>query len=180
MWRIASALPKVATASRRLQQKWQERGLKSLAISVYFKHPDLGMDKYEVLIRSSAFMLAVDPPEPEATGEESKGLYSRLLEEAERKRQKKLYRREFNYTPAGGPRRHVKDLGWLEFCPQEYRPIVHLFTSRHVLAPWKYYPNYFKADFLQIVGGEHWYVTKKCCTLLRGIRSSKVADCRVG
>jgi hypothetical protein len=158
MWRIASAFSKVGSSTQRFQS-WQDRGLKSLAISVYFKHPDLGMDKHDVLIRSSAFLLAVDPPNPESSSSDKpQGMYNRLLEEAERKRQEKLLRRESKITPAGGPKRHVKDLGWLEFCPQEYRPIVHVFTSRHVLAPWDYYPHYFKADFLQIVRAEHWYV----------------------
>jgi hypothetical protein len=36
----------------------------SLALSVHFRHPSLGMKDYEILSRATAFLLRVDPPEP--------------------------------------------------------------------------------------------------------------------
>ena len=37
----------------------------SLALSVHFRHPDLGMNDFEILSRATAFLLNVDPPSPE-------------------------------------------------------------------------------------------------------------------
>ena len=126
------------------------RNIKSLALSVYFKQPDFGMKDYEILSRASAFLLAVDPPEPEIKD----GPYGHL-EKNERDRKYKLHKQDHKYTPVGGPEdRELKDLGWLEFAPREVRPTVHCVCSSHVLAPflWKdYYPH----DWLSKVRQEH-------------------------
>lgn len=140
--RITSVLCKAAR---------DRRSIKSLALSVYFKNPDFGMKDYEILSRASAFLLAVDPPEPKA----NEGPYGHL-EKNERERQVKLHKQENKYTPAGGPgNRELKDLGWLEFAPQEVRPTVHCVCSSHVLAPflWK---DYYPQDWLSKVKQEHW------------------------
>jgi len=124
---------------------------KSLALSVHFKQPDFGMKDYEILSRASAFLLAVDPPNPAA----SEGPYGHLAKN-ERDRQVQLYKQTNKYTPAGGPGgREIKDLGWLEFAPQEVRPTVHCVCSSHVLAPflWK---DYYPQDWLSKVKQEHW------------------------
>mmetsp|Transcript_30428 Transcript_30428/g.63806 ORF Transcript_30428/g.63806 Transcript_30428/m.63806 type:complete len:177 (-) Transcript_30428:3987-4517(-) len=52
-FRVLSATAATSSGSR--------RSIKSLALSVYFKQPDLGMKDYEILSRASAFLLAVDP-----------------------------------------------------------------------------------------------------------------------
>lgn len=108
------------------------------------------MKDYEVLSRASAFLVAVDPPGPESS---SKAFGH--LEKNERDRKIKLHRQEHKYTPAGGPERELKDLGWLEFAPREVRPSVHCVCSSHVLAPflWK---DYYPQDWLGKVKQEHW------------------------
>ena len=108
------------------------------------------MKDYEILSRASAFLLAVDPPEPKV----EEGPYGHL-EKNERERKMKMYRQEHKYTPAGGPERELKDLGWLEFAPREVRPTVHCVCSSHVLAPflWK---DYYPQDWLGKVKQEHW------------------------
>jgi hypothetical protein len=127
-----------------------KRSVKSLALSVYFKQPDFGMKDYEILSRASAFLLAVDPPEPKVED----GPYGHL-EKNERERKMKMYSQDHKYTPAGGPERELKDLGWLEFAPREVRPAVHCVCSSHVLAPflWK---EYYPQDWLGKVKQEHW------------------------
>lgn len=127
-----------------------KRSIKSLALSVYFKQPDFGMKDYEILSRASAFLLAVDPADPKVED----GPYGHLAQN-ERDRKVKMYRQEHKYTPAGGPERELKDLGWLEFAPREVRPIVHCVCSSHVLAPflWK---DYYPQDWLGKVKQEHW------------------------
>lgn len=127
-----------------------KRSLKSLALSVHFKQPDFGMKDYEVLSRASAFLLAVDPPELSSTSDAFGH-----LEKNERERKIKLHRQDHKYTPAGGPERELKDLGWLEFAPREVRPTVHCVCSSHVLAPflWK---DYYPQDWLSKVKQEHW------------------------
>ena len=131
--------------------KAERRSVKSLALSVYFKQPDFGMKDYEILSRASAFLLAVDPPEPKV----NEGPYGHL-EKSERERQVKIHKQEHKYTPAGGPgNRELKDLGWLEFAPRGVRPTVHCVCSSHVLAPflWK---EYYPQDWLSKVKQEHW------------------------
>jgi hypothetical protein len=125
--------------------------VKSLALSVYFKQPDFGMKDYEILSRASAFLLAVDPPDPQVKD----GPYGHL-EKNERDRKYKMHKQDHQYTPAGGPEgREIKDLGWLEFAPKEVRPTVHCVCSSHVLAPflWK---DYYPQDWLSKVKQEHW------------------------
>lgn len=128
--------------------------IKSLALSVHFKHPDFGMKDYEILSRASAFLLSVDPPDP-LDGNENNGPYGHL-ERSERDRKEKLRRQDKRYTPVGGPEgRELKDLGWLEYAPREVRPQVHCVCSSHVLAPflWK---DYYPQDWLNKVKQEHW------------------------
>ena len=93
-----------------------EKSIKSLALNVHFKNPELGMKDYEILSRATAFLLNVDPPSD--TQQSKKSAYDHL--EASRQRRERI---EANYReePAGGPPRHVKDLGWLEFCPPKFR-----------------------------------------------------------
>jgi hypothetical protein len=130
--------------------KTSKRRIQSLALSVHFKQPEFGMKDYEILSRASAFLLAVDPPEPQVKD----GPYGHL-EKNERERKIKMYKQEHKYTPAGGPERELKDLGWLEFAPREVRPTVHCVCSSHVLAPflWK---DYYPQDWLGKVKLEHW------------------------
>lgn len=125
-----------------------KRNMKSLALSVYFKQPELGMKEYEILSRASAFLLGIDPPE-----EESEGPYAHL-DASEKKRNKRDYLRTHKYSYAGGAGRQVMDLGWLEFAPREVRPQVHVVCSSHVVAPflWK---DYYPQDWLSHVRQEH-------------------------
>ena len=122
---------------------------RALALSVHFKHPDLGMKDYEILSRASAFLLHVDPPKPA----DPTGKYAHL--EISRAKQKaKLLKQDYAPDPAGGPPRRVQDLGWLEFAPGDYRPLVHCVAASHVLAPWKW-KKYYPLDWLQVVTQEH-------------------------
>lgn len=126
------------------------RHIQSLALSVHFKQPDFGMNEYEILSRASGFLLAVDPPDLDS----SDGPYGHL-EKNERERRLKLHKQDHKYSPAGGPsNRELKDLGWLEFAPQEVRPTVHFVCSSHVLAPflWK---DYYPQEWLSKVNQEH-------------------------
>ena len=147
--RLTSVLCKAAAKATRRNGN---RAIKSLALSVHFKQPDLGMKDYEILSRASAFLLAVDPPDPPE--KEVDGPYGHL-EKNERDRQEKLRRQNRRYTPLGGPDRELKDLGWLEYAPREVRPTVHCVCSSHVLAPylWK---DYYPQDWLNKVRQEHW------------------------
>jgi hypothetical protein len=122
---------------------------RALALSVHFKHPDFGMKDYEILTRGSAFLLAVDPPEPISGG----GKYEHL-DRTRRERQERLERQDYAYASAGGPRRRVQDLGWLEFVPSDFRPMVHCVAASHVLAPWRW-KDYYPHDWLQVVKQEH-------------------------
>ena len=79
-------------------QMHEKRSIKSLALSVYFKQPDLGMTDYEILSRASAFLLAVDPPPPTETDSP----YAHLGPNA-RERTVKLHKQHSRYTPAGHP-----------------------------------------------------------------------------
>ena len=129
------------------------RRIKSLALSVYFKQPDLGMKDYEILSRASAFLLAVDP---DPAGGEGDGPYSHLAKN-ERDRTLKMHKQASKYTPAGypGDPRTLQELGWLEYAPREVRPTVHCVCSSHVLSPylWK---DYYPQDWLNKVRQEHW------------------------
>mmetsp|Transcript_41648 Transcript_41648/g.46485 ORF Transcript_41648/g.46485 Transcript_41648/m.46485 type:complete len:500 (+) Transcript_41648:61-1560(+) len=130
------------------------RGIKSLALSVHFKHPDFGMKDYEILSRASAFLLAVDP-DPSNEKKRSAGPYDHL-EKNERDRNLKMHKQSSRYTPAGhfGDQRSLQELGWLEYAPREVRPMVHCVCSSHVLSPylWK---QYYPQDWLNKVRQEH-------------------------
>mmetsp|Transcript_4609 Transcript_4609/g.6770 ORF Transcript_4609/g.6770 Transcript_4609/m.6770 type:complete len:473 (-) Transcript_4609:11-1429(-) len=124
-----------------------KRSVRSLALSVHFKHPDLGMEDYEVLSRASAFLLQVDPEE------ESDGPYS-YLSKSEKERERRIHKQKYSPEPAGGPPRDPKDLSWLEFCPGRHRPLVHVLTSSHVLSPWLW-KQYYPQPWLNVVTQEH-------------------------
>lgn len=128
---------------------YKSRGIKSLALSVHFKQPDFGMKDYEILSRATTFLLAVDPKDER----KSDSKYA-FLDENIQQRQRKERLQNYAYEPAGGPKRRVEDLGWLEFCPQNFRPIVHCVAASHVLAPWKW-GNYYTQPWLQQVKPEH-------------------------
>ncbi|KAG7365375.1 hypothetical protein IV203_038578 [Nitzschia inconspicua] len=138
--------------------KQKKRSIKSLALSVHFKHPDFGMNDYEILSRASAFLLAVDPPPPPGALDKDDP-YAHLAVN-ERERQRKLFKQHHRYTPVGNPgdSRELTDLGWLEYAPREVRPMVHCVCSSHVLAPFlwtKYYPQ----EWLTKVRQEHCIYT---------------------
>jgi len=123
---------------------------RSLALSVHFKHPEFQMKEFEILSRASAFLISVDPPEPTI---EASSRYRHVVESKE-KREDLLRRQDYNMKPAGGPPRHVKDLGWLEFCPGVFRPLAHVVAASHVLSPWKW-KNYYPQPWLKHVTQDH-------------------------
>lgn len=122
---------------------------RALALSVHFKQPDLGMKHPEILSRASAFLLSVDPPARDAPS----GKYAHL-EEARQERASKMKKQDYAYDPAGGPSRKVQDLGWLEYLPSNFRPLVHCVAASHVLAPWMW-KDYYPQDWLSQVRQEH-------------------------
>lgn len=135
-----------------LCQAAQKRSLKSLALSVHFKQPDLGMKDYEILSRATAFLLSVDAKDESEQVKE--GPYGHL-EAAEQQRRNREYKRAYGRSQAGGPAgRNIIDMGWLEFVPREVRPQVHVVCSSHVLSPylWK---DYYPQDWLSQVRQEH-------------------------
>lgn len=157
----------LVVSSSSSKTRGRSNSIKSLALSVYFKVPELGMKDYEILSRASAFLLAVDPLPVGVSSKDGKkndddvdddddGPYSHL-EANERARQLKLHKQTHKYTPAGNPgdNRELTELGWLEFAPREVRPTVHCLCSSHVVAPflWK---NYYPQDWLGKVRQEHW------------------------
>ncbi|KAL9180262.1 hypothetical protein ACHAXT_008232 [Thalassiosira profunda] len=146
----------------------------SLALSVHFRHPDLGMRDYEILSRATAFLLQVDPPDPaegalsipppsgegEAPsrhdakqGHAQKSAFPHLRENRA-VRNALLRRQDYKYDPAGGPPRHAHQLNWLEFLPAAFRPKVHVVSSSHVISPWMW-PRYYGQDWLKVVTQEH-------------------------
>ena len=112
---------------------------RSLALNVHFKHPDLGMKDYEILSRATAFLLSVDPPNPSTAVMDNMAISSKTQGELD---------------AAGGPHRHAKDLGWLEFCPSQYRPLVHVVAASHVLSPWLW-KQYYPQPWLEMVSQDH-------------------------
>jgi len=130
------------------------RTIRSLALSVYFKQPDLGMKDYEILSRASAFLLAVDP-DPSGGDGDGDGPYDHLAKN-ERDRTLRMHKQASKYTPAGHPgdQRTLQELGWLEYAPREVRPMVHCVCSSHVVSPylWK---DYYPQDWLNKVRQEH-------------------------
>jgi hypothetical protein len=129
----------------------KKRSLKSLALSVHFKQPDLGMKDYEILSRATAFVLSVDGKDESEQLKE--GPYGHL-EAAEQKRRNREYKRAFGRSQASGGGRELMDMGWLEFAPREVRPQVHIVCSSHVISPylWK---DYYPQDWLSHVRQEH-------------------------
>lgn len=127
---------------------------RSLALSVHFYQPDLGMNDYEILSRATAFLLGVDAPDT-TTDTTTNNPYAHL-DIAEQQRQLKQYKRQHNgMSPAGGPKgRKVMDMSWLEFVPKEVRPQVHVVCSSHVLAPFLW-NDYYPQDWLRQVRPEH-------------------------
>ena len=127
----------------------KQRSLKSLALSVHFKQPALGMKNYEILSRATAYLLAVDAKDAEVQD----GPYGHL-EAAERKREQREYKNLFGRSQPTGPGRNLMEMGWLEFVPREYRPNVHVVCSSHVVAPylWK---DYYPQEWLSQVRREH-------------------------
>jgi len=128
------------------------RSIKSLALSVYFKQPDLGMKHFEIPSRASAFLLAIDP---DPSIEEGDSPYEHIAKN-ERDRTVVIGKQSSKYTPAGHPgdQRTLQELGWLEYAPREVRPLVHCVCSSHVLSPylWK---DYYPQDWLNKVRQEH-------------------------
>ena len=127
-----------------------KRPIRSLALSVHFKHPDLGMKDYEILSRASAFLLSVDPPNDDGDVD---GPFGHLAK-SERERESLISKQTYSPDPAGGPKRHVKDLSWLEFCPGRHRPLAHVVTSSHVLSPWLW-KQYYPQPWLNVVTQDH-------------------------
>ena len=126
----------------------QQKSYKSLALSVYFQHPDLTDNRPEILSRASAFLWGIDPkPEPLPEGP-----YAHL-DKAERRRKEREFKQAKSFTPASGPG-SLSDMGWLEYVPKEARPQVHVVASSHVISPflWK---EYYPQDWLSVVRQEH-------------------------
>ena len=83
------------TLRRALHVAAKERSLNSLALSVHFNHPDLGMKDYEILSRASAFLLSVDAKDKvERMQKESRGPYDHL-EVAEERRKLREYKQAY-------------------------------------------------------------------------------------
>lgn len=130
-----------------------KRSTRSLALNVHFKHPDLGMKDFEILSRASAFLLSVDPPPSSDKTDSEEGPFSHLAK-AQQDRDELIHRQNYTPQPAGGPKRDVKDLSWLEFCPGRHRPLAHVVTSSHVLSPWLW-KQYYPQPWLSIISQEH-------------------------
>ena len=122
---------------------------RSLALNVHFKHPDLGMKEYEILSRATAFLLSVDPPNESneslssSSSSSSSSAYSHIVR-SQRERENIKLKQGYSPDPVGGPQRNVQELGWLEFCPGQFRPLAHVCAASHVLSPWlwkQYYPQ---------------------------------------
>jgi len=161
----------------------------SLALSVHFRHPDLGMKDYEILSRATAFLLNVDPPNPEgespnqsavsASTHNSRGLVQKSafphLKENRDLRKELLRKQHYSYDPASGPPRLPHQLNWLEFCPTNFRPKVHVVASSHVISPWLW-PKYYGQDWLQIVTQEHVRYSLEVWSSNEGLNSSVNVD----
>ena len=165
--RSFSAASKAAAASGRKR---------SLALSVHFLHPGLGMKRHEILARATAFLLSVDPPAGAGAGAGAAACAAasaaapapagaeeappppteaeRLLRAAGRSRASRRLADHYLPTPAGGKARPPSELGWLEFCPPEHRPRAHCVAAGHVLGPWRW-EKYYPQDWLRQVGPEH-------------------------
>ena len=140
------------TSRKMIRTAVNSRSIKSLALNVYFKHPELGMKDYEILSRASAFLLSVDPPNN--TNDDVKESPFSHIEKSREERERLIHKQNYSPEPAGGPRRDVKDLSWLEFCPGKHRPLAHVVTSSHVLSPWRW-KQYYPQPWLSIVTQDH-------------------------
>lgn len=154
----------------------RENAIRSLALSVHFRQPSFGMKKYEILSRATAFLLAVDPPHCENDNlQKNKPSAHSHLKEREEERSLKTLKRNYKFEPAGGPSRDAKDLGWLEFCPAESRPLVHVIASSHVLAPWRW-KEYYTQEWISHVSQEHCsYSLDVICSTKPGVSLAKFA-----
>lgn len=140
----------------------------SLALSVHFRQPSLGMSDYEILSRATAFLLQVDPPEPNEEDERTAIDYATKSRDAGNKttiifphlrenielRKKLLLKQDYKFDPATGPPRLPHQLNWLEFCPAAFRPKVHVVASSHVISPWMW-PKYYNQEWLRTITQEH-------------------------
>jgi hypothetical protein len=125
----------------------------SLALSVDFQCPALQMTEYENLIRSTAYLLSVDPYDP--LMKPTEGPYGHLAASAHRRELKVEKFNEKRTKAAAGPTpRRMMDLGWLEFIPREFRPTVHIVCSSHCVAPF-HWKDYYPQDWLSKVKPEH-------------------------
>eukprot|EP00592_Proboscia_alata_P021835 CAMPEP_0194422630 /NCGR_PEP_ID=MMETSP0176-20130528/21927_1 /TAXON_ID=216777 /ORGANISM="Proboscia alata, Strain PI-D3" /LENGTH=212 /DNA_ID=CAMNT_0039231459 /DNA_START=36 /DNA_END=671 /DNA_ORIENTATION=+ len=130
---------------------------KTLALTVHFKQPDFGMKNYEILSRSTAFLLNVDPPYAPSNTDPSNPSTAAYdhLSDAQTLKDARARKRNYTCDPAGGPpNRTPSELGWLEFCPTKFRPRVHCVTSSHVVSPWMW-SGYYPQDWIQNVTQEH-------------------------
>lgn len=138
-------------ATNSISRRWNH----SLALSVHFYHPALGMKSHEILSRATAFLLSVDPPSSDISKATpiTSSPYDHLQTSKE-ERALRLLKQDYSEDPAGGPPRDAKELGWLEFCPRRNRPTVHVVAASHVLSPWNW-PNYYPQDWLTQIKQEH-------------------------
>lgn len=146
-WRFSRQSRTSPTAN--FQKCFQKRSLStprkpkySLALSVFFKHPALGMSEYEILSRASAFLLRVDGGSSildRSMDASSPSTTEGFLQSSQKRREERSFRHKHKYTPvdeaADGSPRKLTELGWLEYVPREARPNVHIVASSHVLAP---------------------------------------------
>lgn len=126
----------------------------SLALTVRFLQPDLGMTEPEILSRGTAYLLSVDGStvkDSSSNNDTHSHLQASELRRAERK-----YKQLRGRSPVAGEGRNLVQLGWLEYVPREVRPAVHVVCSSHVVAPflWR---DYYPQPWLDKVRQEH------CC-----------------
>ena len=126
----------------------EKRHINSLALTVRFLQPDLGMKEPEILSRATAYLLSVDAKEVKEEGPHSH------LKESELRRKERKYKQLRGRSSAVGEDRRMLDLSWLEFVPREVRPNVHVVCSSHVLSPflWR---DYYPQPWLDHVRQEH-------------------------
>lgn len=122
------------------------------------------MSDYEILSRATAFLLQVDPPDPNEeertiatksrdAGNKTTTIFPHLRENIEL-RKKLLLKQDYKFDPATGPPRLPHQLNWLEFCPAAFRPKVHVVASSHVISPWLW-PKYYNQEWLRTITQEH-------------------------
>ena len=125
------------------------------------------MKDYEILSRATAFLMQVDPPDNSSNEQASQSTSSSHdhqgrvhkpafphLKENKDLRKKLLLKQDYAYDPAAGPPRLPHQLNWLEFCPTNFRPLVHVVSSSHVISPWLW-PKYYGQDWLKVLKQEH-------------------------